>query len=422
MACLARNPSLRVVTSTVGSLLLLLFFWTGCASKEEKLAAHFERGSAYLENEEYQAAVIEFRNTIQIDPEYVAAHLKLGEVYIRLENYPLAYRHYSTVVRLDPVNIPGLVKLALLDFHGGKYGNVRAHLKVVAVHQPNHLDALYMLAAVNQAEKRFREAARIFQKIIDRDHRQRPAYLGLANGLLSQGELAQADAYFDRAAAIDIQNHSQGHCDDEFESSGALAFKPQFNKIFNKMVTLYLEQKNYDTALAKCDRQLALSGHPVKTKAFLFHTKGQILKQTSGNDVAEEHYRRALEISPDYTPAANDLAYLLAHRTDNLDEALSLARLAKAAQPRNAAVLDTLGWVYFRLARYDLAIDEFRKSLRKAPDHAIVHYHLGLAYDGANQLKSAIESLEKALALDPNFPEADRARLRIATLRKRSKP
>jgi tetratricopeptide (TPR) repeat protein len=419
MAYLARKTSTRTVTPMVVSLLLFLFLWAGCAGKEEKLAAHFERGVAYFDKGEYRSAVIEFRNTIQINPEYTAAHLRLGEAYIRLEKYPLAYRHYSTAVGLDPLNIPGLVKLALLDLHGGQYGDVRAHLEVVLAHQPNHLDALYILAAANQAEKRFHEAAQLFQKIIDRDQQQGPAYLGLANGLLSQGELAQADAYFDQAAAIDIQNRSN---EIKFVGSAALAFKPQFIEIFNKMVTILLEQKNYDTALVKCNRQLALSGHPAKARAFLFHTKGQILEQKSERDLAENHYRRALEINPDYARAANDLAYLLANKSDNLDEALTLAKLAKAAHPRDAAVLDTLGWVYFKLARYDHAIDEFRESLREAPDQAIVHYHLGLAYSGANQLTSAIDALEKALALDPNFPKADQVHLRIETLRKQSNP
>jgi tetratricopeptide (TPR) repeat protein len=101
---------------------------------------------------------------------------------------------------------------------------------------------------------------------------------------------------------------------------------------------------------------------------------------------------------------------------------LALVKLAGDTQPRNAAVLDTLGWIYFRLAQYEHAIEEFRKSLSEAPDQAIVHYHLGLAYDRTNQKKSAIDALAKALALDPNFPEADQARQRLATLRNRSTP
>jgi tetratricopeptide (TPR) repeat protein len=416
MAYLTSKQTLRVITPTVGSILLFLFVWAGCAGKEEKMAAHFEKGVAYFDKGEYKAAVIEFRNTIQINPEHVAAHLRLGETYLRLEKLPLAYKQYSTVVGLDPSNIPGLVKLAIFDLHSGKYGNARAHLNGVLALRPNHPDALYMLAAVHQAEKQFHEAALLFRQIIDIDPQQRPAYWGLANGLLSQGKLAQAETYLDRAAGIEIDHRSDG----DAIAGGALTFKPQFVEVFNQMVSIYLKRKSYDAALAKCDRQLALSGHSAKTKAFLHHSKGQILEHTSERNLAERQYRRALEISPGYVPAANDLAYLLANKGDSLGEALALAKLAKAAHPANASVLDTLGWVYFKLAQYDHAIDEFRKSLREAPDQAIVHYHLGLAYDGANQQKSALDALEKALALDPNFPEADQARQRIAALRNRS--
>lgn len=402
----------------VGSVLLCLILWTGCASEEEKMAAHFKRGVAYFEKGEDRAAVIEFRNAIQINPEYVPAYLKLGEAYIRLDKFQLAYQQYSSVVGLDPSNVPGLFKLSLFDLHSGKYDDAHVHLNVVLAHQPNHLDTLYALAALHQAEKHFGDAAMVFQQIIAIDHQQRPAYLGLANGLVFQGELARAEAYLDQAADININDRSG----DDDDAGGALAFKPRFIEVFNRMVSVYLKQNNYDTALAKCDRQLARSGHSTETKAAFYYIKGQIREKQSEHVLAEHQYRRALDINPDYAPAANNLAYLLAEKNDNLEEALTLARLASAAHPRDATVLDTLGWVYFRLAQYDHAIEEFGKSLSEAPDHAIVHYHLGLAYDRTNQIKNAIDALEKALALDPNFPGADQARQRLATLRNRSTP
>jgi tetratricopeptide (TPR) repeat protein len=380
------------------------------------MAAHYEKGAAYFEKGEYRAAVIEFRNAIKLNPEYIAAFLKLGEAYLRLEEYRLAYQQYSSVVGLDPSNIPGSFILALFDLHSGKYDKARAHLNVVLAHKPNHLDALYALAVLHQAEEKFHEAALVFQQIIDIDPQQRPAFLGLANGLVSQGELARAEAYFDQAAAIDINRQFDG---DDI-AVGVWAFKPQFIEVFNNIVNAYIDQENFDTALEKCDRQLAHSGYSNKTKAAFYHTKGQILEQQSEHDRAEHQYRRALQISPGYAPAANNLAYLLAKKDGNLEEALALAKLAGATHPRNAAILDTLGWIYFRLAQYEHAIEEFRKSLSEAPDQAIVHYHLGLAYDRTNQKKSAIDALEKALALDPNFPEADQARQRLATLRNRS--
>lgn len=406
------------ITLRVGSILLCMLLWAGCASEEEKMAAHFEKGIAYFDKEEYRAAVIELRNAIKLNPEYVAAYLKLGEAYIRLEKFQLAYQQYSSVVGLDPANIPGLFKLALFNLHSGKYDKARAHLNVVLAHQPKHLDTLYALAALHQAEKQFNEAASLFRQIIDIDHLQRPAYFGLANGMIVQEKLAQAEAYLDQAAGIDINDRSG----DDAIAGGALAFKPRFIEVFNKMVSLYLEQKNHDTALAKCDRQLAHSGHSAETKAAIYHTKGLILEQQSEHALAEHQYRRALEISPDYAPASNNLAYLLAEKDDNLEEALTLAKRANDRHPHDAALLDTLGWVYYRLGQYDHAINEFQKSLSEAPDHAIVHHHLGLAYDRTNQKKNAIDALEKALALDPNFSEADQARQRLVTLRNGSTP
>ena len=53
----------------------------GCASDEEKKVAHFEKGKAYFEKGDFKAAVIEFKNAIQIDPKYKEVYSHLGEAH-----------------------------------------------------------------------------------------------------------------------------------------------------------------------------------------------------------------------------------------------------------------------------------------------------------------------------------------------------
>ena len=81
-------------------VLMLLIIW-GCSSDEEKKLSHFEKGNAYFEEGSYKSAELEFKNAVQIDPEYVAAHVKLGETYLKLGNSQGAFRTYSRVVQLD---------------------------------------------------------------------------------------------------------------------------------------------------------------------------------------------------------------------------------------------------------------------------------------------------------------------------------
>ena len=119
--------------------------------------------------------------------------------------------------------------------------------------------------------------------------------------------------------------------------------------------------------------------------------------------MAETHYRQALNVKADFAPAANNLAYILAEREENLDEALNFARIAKEKLPQDPAVMDTIGWVYYKKGLYDSAIAEFSESAEKLPHNPMIHYHLGLALHKKQEDQKARNAFEKALALDPQF-------------------
>jgi len=118
----------------------------------------------------------------------------------------------------------------------------------------------------------------------------------------------------------------------------------------------------------------------------------------------------ALNINPNFAPAANNLAYLLVAQNKNINEALGFARKAKEKLPNDPNVMDTLGLVYYKKGLYDSAIGEFADSLEQMPDNAVVHYHLGLSYYKKGDKNPARTELEKALSLDQEFDGADEAR------------
>ena len=98
----------------------------------------------------------------------------------------------------------------------------------------------------------------------------------------------------------------------------------------------------------------------------------------------------------------------------NVDVALAMAQRARRALPDWPNAADTLGWAYYQKGVYQSAISQFQEALRLgekhgAPDDAVIHYHLGLAYQKANQSSLARQQLEKALKLSPNNADARKA-------------
>jgi len=84
----------------------------------------------------------------------------------------------------------------------------------------------------------------------------------------------------------------------------------------------------------------------------------------------------------------------------NIDVALSMAQTARRALPDSPNTADTLGWAYYQKGIYNTAIDLFKEALKKNPDDATYHYHLGMAYQKADQPELAKEHLQRAKLLE----------------------
>ena len=137
------------------------------------------------------------------------------------------------------------------------------------------------------------------------------------------------------------------------------------------------------------------------------------------NDKATEQYRKVLEIKNDYTPAANNLAWLIASDPKgDLGEALMLAMRAKQESPDDPNVADTLGWVHYQRNSFSLAIAQFQFALRNHPDNPMWAYHLALAQKGDKQKEAAIQTLKQLLDQKSEFSDRTKAEELLAELTK----
>jgi tetratricopeptide (TPR) repeat protein len=123
---------------------------------------------------------------------------------------------------------------------------------------------------------------------------------------------------------------------------------------------------------------------------------------------AEADFRRILVAEPDNVNALNALGYTLADRTTRYAEALQLIDRARAAEPDSAAIIDSYGWVLYRLGRTKEALPELRRaySLQKDPEIAS---HLGEVLWVLGQKDEARRYFDEARKLDPENRALQRA-------------
>jgi Flp pilus assembly protein TadD len=119
--------------------------------------------------------------------------------------------------------------------------------------------------------------------------------------------------------------------------------------------------------------------------------------------LAAEHYRRLIAIQPNNVIALNNLAYDMAVREKKPSEALPLALKAQALAPRDATILDTVGWVQYLLGNTAEAAKLLVQASRGAAGNADIRLHTAFALASQGARAAAQAELEQALKLAPSF-------------------
>jgi len=115
---------------------------------------------------------------------------------------------------------------------------------------------------------------------------------------------------------------------------------------------------------------------------------------------AEADFRRILVAEPDSVAALNALGYTLADRTTRYQEALELIERARTAEPDNSAIIDSYGWVLYRLGRVQEAETELRRALTLQKDAEIAS-HLAEVLWESGRRDEARKYFEQARKIDP---------------------
>lgn len=168
--------------------------------------------------------------------------------------------------------------------------------------------------------------------------------------------------------------------------------------------------KRYEDAISAYTRALALYDEGQSPRWFVYYTRGISHHQIDDWPNAEADFRSALALRPDHPQVLNYLGYSLVERGEKLDEALGMIETAAASQPDNGAIVDSLGWVYFQLGRYEEAVFHLERAASLEPVDPVINDHLGDAFWAVGRVIEAEFQWHRALSFDPEEAEAARIR------------
>lgn len=117
---------------------------------------------------------------------------------------------------------------------------------------------------------------------------------------------------------------------------------------------------------------------------------------------AEADAMAALAMEPDRPEIQNFIGFGWVERGEKVEQGLALVRKAAAARPDQGYIVDSLGWAYFRLGKYDEAVTQLERASELSPADAEIFDHLGDAYWRAGREVEARYQWTAALRLDPD--------------------
>lgn len=159
------------------------------------------------------------------------------------------------------------------------------------------------------------------------------------------------------------------HLDRVIESEFSYLHKQQ---AYMMLGYIYVQRELFEKAAEQFETAWSYNFNNVAATAALGHIYFKMEKPQR----AEEALRRALDIDHQNRNARNSLAYVLCESGGDLDEAQHLARTAVEAEPNNAVYQDTLGWIYYKKGKEELARETLRRALEIAPENEEIKGHL----------------------------------------------
>jgi len=195
------------------------------------------------------------------------------------------------------------------------------------------------------------------------------------------------------------------NCNDkEIALKKFLSFKFKFTEESAYYITLgefYLDFSNYELAASSFERALSLDSFYTEPYFYL----GWIYFEKEDWEKSDYYYSKCLELNPENPVALNNYAYSLIIREKNLPYAFSLIEKAIKQKPDDPNFLDTYGWYFYKIGKYEEAKKFIEKSIQIDSSRAEPFFHLSLIYEAlGNQIKSK-ENFEKAIKIDPNNKE-----------------
>lgn len=331
----------------------------------------------YKEMERYNDALALANQLLDKDPEHRQLHLLKVQTLFKAGKSKQALTHSRQLLKANPDEFPLHLYLALLALDFNQLEFSRDTLtKAMAARNTTETAPYFYLGLIEEQENNPEKAINYYQQVKDGNNRT-PAIARMVK-LFTQPQNA------DRVNNLLVN---------------AIAQSPD---LAPEIIVLHAEwlREIVDNQAAAARLDQGLKAYPDNLQ--LKYTRA-MLRPSDEFPQAEAEFRQIIAKEPNHAMALNALGYTMALYTDRYEEAHALLNKALAIKPDDPAIIDSMGWVLFKLQRLQEAEQHLQKAFSLYPDPE-VGSHLIQVWIAQGKHKQARALLAKLQAKHPDNP------------------
>lgn len=348
-------------------------------SKAIKIKPDFEAALSlsariYMVLGETDKALATMKALIKKSPDSVVHRATYARLLAVAKRYDKALKQFGLVMKQSPGNADIIYAVALLTLEQRKLEASEKYFKQLLGMRKRILESYYYLASIAEKRKQYNKAIKLYLKVKHGENKL-GASVRVAQLLAKQGKMKSAREYL----------HALRRKDPDLAV-----------RLIIVEIDILSNVKDYKTAMKVADQGIT----DFDGNADLLYARSMLAEKANRMDIAEADLRTILQAEPDNIHALNALGYTLADKTTRYEEAHDYIERALKLSPEEPAILDSMGWVLYRMGRINDAISYLRKALEVLPDDEIAAHLVEVLWKSGNK-KEANKVLKKAFKEAP---------------------
>ncbi|MGB3622057.1 MAG: tetratricopeptide repeat protein [Ketobacter sp.] len=369
----------------------------------------FAIGSLEAMDGNHKLAIKDFDRALNTTPNYSGAILARAQSLIALNRLDEAMSYLSKQTEKFPENKRLGIVYARYLMQQGQLEAAQQQFFNLSQNFPNDGDLVLSLALLSWENKRQDEAKDYFRQLLEMGHRVDESNIYLARIAVSEKQLDEAGKYFQQVrigphyAVAQIQLallwQQTGDLQKAFDTldQAADSMPKERDQFILAKSEILANDQQLEEAIEELDR--GLSSSPDNTN--MLYARAMMKEQQEDFEGMEADLRQVLELQPDNSAALNALGYTFANRNRRLSEAWELIERAYTLNPEDPAIIDSMGWIKYRMGETQVALDYLRKAYEAFEDQEIAA-HLGEVLWVSGEREEAAIIWRNALEKNPN--------------------